>query len=122
MQNTISSTFSDTVAGYLSRFDRDADAFAIATTAGRDFQVKLKSNTYAMVVRNLEEPYQDCTRQMRDMLVPGRYLHVYGVFYPEHDGFTLEAQFLVFQGRAKEEFLFEKQDWWVRQIASMGDF
>ena len=34
MQNTISSTFSDTVAGYVSRFDEKADAFVIATTPG----------------------------------------------------------------------------------------
>ena len=122
MQNAITSTFSDTVAGYLSRFDEKADTFVMTTTAGRDFLVKLKSNTYAQVMRNLEEPYQDCTMQMRSMLIPGRYLHVYGIFYPEHGGFTLEAQFLVFHGRKEGEFLFEKQDWWIRQIASIGNF
>ena len=37
------------------------------------------------------------------MLVPGRYLFVYGVFYAEHGGRTFEAQRLVFVGRADDE-------------------
>ncbi len=44
-------------------------------------------------MRNLGEPYHDATGQMRDMLVPGRYLFVYGVYYPEGQGYTYEAQF-----------------------------
>jgi hypothetical protein len=120
MGNTMSFTFSDTVAGYVSRFDEKTDTLALATTDGRNFQVHLKSNTYAQVIRNLEQPYQDCTQQMRSMLVPGRYLYVYGIYYPEHGEFTLEAQYLVFPGRKEGEFLFEKQDWWIRQIASIA--
>ena len=30
----------------------------------------------------------------------------------------MEAQFLVFHGRKEGEYLFEKQDWWIRQITS----
>ena len=44
------------------------------------------------------------------------------IYYPEHGEFTLEAQFLVFPGRKEGEFLFEKQDWWIKQIASIGNF
>src|SRR5271157_5543387 len=122
MGNTMSFTFSDTVAGYVSRFDEKTDTLALATTDGRNFQVHLKGNTYAQVIRNLEQPYQDCTQQMRSMLAPGRYLYVYGIYYPEHGEFTLEAQYMVFPGRKEGEFLFEKQDWWIRQIASIGNF
>ncbi len=122
MGNTVSFTFSDTVAGYVSRFDEKTDTLVLATTDGRSFQVHIKGNTYAQVIRNLEQPYQDCTQQMRSMLVPGRYLYVYGVYYPEHGEFSLEAQYLVFPGRKEGEFLFEKQDWWIRQIASIGNF
>jgi mannose/cellobiose epimerase-like protein (N-acyl-D-glucosamine 2-epimerase family) len=122
VNNSVDFTFSDTIAGYVSSFDEKADTFAIRTTDAREFSVKLKSNTYAQVMRNLEQPYQDCTRQMRSMLAPGRYLYVYGVYYPEHGSFTIEAQYLVFPGRKEGEYLFEKQDWWIRQVTSIGNF
>lgn len=122
MQNQVSSTFSDSIGGYVSEFDQKGDAFVITTTIGTSFTVKLKSNSYAQLVRNLGQPYQDCTQQMRSMLVPGRHVHVYGVFYPEDGGFTFEAQYLLFHGRKKGEYAFEKQDWWITQISSIGNF
>jgi mannose/cellobiose epimerase-like protein (N-acyl-D-glucosamine 2-epimerase family) len=115
-------TFSDTVAGYVTRYDQGQDTFTIKTSDGREYDVKLKGNTYAQYVRNLGDPYQDATGQMREMLVPGRYLYVYGIFYPEHNAYTYEAQFLVFVGRRPGDFVHESPDWWVRQIAELGDF
>ena len=56
------------------------------------------------------------------MLEPGRYVYTYGIFYPQGGAHVFEAQFLLFVGRKPGEFLFEKPDWWVRQIASLGDF
>ena len=59
---------------------------------------------------------------MRDMLVPGRYLFSYGIFYPEAGGPVFEAQYIIFMGRKPEEFLQERPDWWVNQIEQIGDF
>jgi hypothetical protein len=59
---------------------------------------------------------------MRDMLEIGRFLFVYGIFYHEGGGFNFEAQYLVFPGKKAGEFLFEKQDWWVKQIQALGEF
>ena len=115
-------TFSDTVAGYVTEFDRDAGIFTLKTSGGEDYAVKLKGNTYAQFVRNLGEPYHDATGQMRDMLVPGRYLFVYGVYYPEGQGYSYEAQFLIFVGRRPGEYAVERPDWWVKQIAELGNF
>src|SRR6266576_2229345 len=84
-------TFADTIAGYVKRYDRNADSFIIETTDGREFSVKLTDTTNAQLVRNLGEPYADATAQMRDMLVPGRYLFTYGVFYPQKGGHVYEA-------------------------------
>ena len=120
--NNIGFTFSDTIAGYVKSYDRATDVYVVTTPGGSDYSILLKSQTYAQLVRNLEDPYQDCTSQMRDMLVPGRYVFTYGVFYPEGGGFTYEAQFLMFVGRGIEEYVFEKQDWWVKQITSLGHF
>jgi mannose/cellobiose epimerase-like protein (N-acyl-D-glucosamine 2-epimerase family) len=115
-------TLSDTIAGYVTHLDRETDSYSIKTSDGRPCQVRLKGNTYAQLVRNLGDPYVDCTAQMRDMLVPGRYVYTYGVYYPQAGGHAFEAQFLVFPGRKPGEYVFERPDWWVNQIKSLGDF
>lgn len=120
--NSIDFTFTDTVAGYVTKFEGDKDSYTVKTSGGREYQIKLKKNTYAQLVRNLEEPYYDCTGQMRDMLVPGRHVFTYGIFYPQGDSHVFEAQFLIFSGAKLDEFAFERQDWWIQQIRSIGNF
>ena len=120
--NHLNFTFSDTLAGYVTGFDRDANTYTVETSDGRAYSVRLKDNTYAMLIRNLGDPYQDATGQLRDLLQPGRYLFTYGVFYPEADDYTFEAQYIEFVGRRPEEYVFEKPDWWVRQIEALGEF
>jgi mannose/cellobiose epimerase-like protein (N-acyl-D-glucosamine 2-epimerase family) len=115
-------TFSDTVAGYVTGLDRDRGMYQVKTSDGRPFTVKLKKNTYAQLIRNLNDPYIDCTAQVYDLLTPGRYLYTYGTFYPEQGQQVFEAQYLIFVGRRPDEFLFERSDWWVKQIKSLGDF
>jgi mannose/cellobiose epimerase-like protein (N-acyl-D-glucosamine 2-epimerase family) len=114
--------FSDTIAGYVTAYDRDKDTYWIRTSGGDEYQIKLKSNTYAMLVRELGAPYRDATGTMRDMLTPGRYLFTYGIFYPGKNDYTFEAQYLVFVGPKPGEYVFEKPDWWVRQIRALGEF
>ncbi len=120
--NEIRFPFSDTIAGYVNYYDRNQDCYTVKTSDGREFNIRLKSNTYAQLVRNLGDPYQDATGSMRDMLVPGRYVFTYGTYYPEGGDEVFEAQFLVFVGRRESEFVFERSDWWVRQIIELGDF
>ena len=115
-------TFSDTVTGYVTFFDKEKDTYGIRTSGGQQFTVKLKSNTYAQIMRNLVDPYQDCTANMRDMLTVDRFIYTYGIFYPEKGDFVFEAQFLIFVGAKQGEFRFEQQDWWVKQVESIGDF
>ncbi len=115
-------TFSDTILGHVTQYDRTLDTYTVRTSGGVTYDIKLKSNTYALLTRNLGEPYQDCTGQLRDMLVPGRHVFSYGIFYPQGDGYVFEAQFLVFPGRRPGEFVFERQDWWVHQIGELGKF
>lgn len=120
--NSLFQPFSDTVAGTVVHQDRESDEYVVKTSGVRRYTVKLKDNTYAQLVRNLGDPYLDCTSQMRNLLTVGRYVFVYGIFYPEQDGLTFEAQSLVFVGRRDDEFFFEQPDWWVRQIEQLGDF
>jgi mannose/cellobiose epimerase-like protein (N-acyl-D-glucosamine 2-epimerase family) len=116
-------SFSDTIAGYVTGYDRDKDSFGLKTTDGRDFQVKFASNTYGWIVNNLNEPRTWTSQdQMRGLLASGRYLFVYGIYYPEHGGFTYEAQSLIFPGRREDNYVFERQDWWIKQVAAVADF
>lgn len=115
-------TFSDTLTGYVESFDADRRVYQIKTSDGRPFAVKLKSNTYAQMMRNLGEPYVDCTAQIDSLLAPGRYVYSYGTYYPEDDRLVFEAQHLLFVGRRTAEFLFEQRDWWIKQIKALGDF
>lgn len=120
--NAIDFTFSDTIAGCVTGFDEKNDSFSIRTSGGKDFNVRLKNNTYARLIRNLGDPYADCTGRIREMLRTECFLFVYGIFYPEGEGFTFEAEFIVFAGSKPGDFVFERQDWWVRQVRQLADF
>jgi mannose/cellobiose epimerase-like protein (N-acyl-D-glucosamine 2-epimerase family) len=120
--NQVDFTFSDLIAGYVTGFDRSLDVYTVKTSGGKEYQIKLKSNTYAQLLRNLGDPYQDSTGQMRDMLVSGRYLFTYGVFYPDDAAPVFEAQYIIFVGRKPDEYSQERPDWWIRQIEEIGDF
>jgi len=115
-------SFADTIAGYVTRYEPAADTFGLRTSDGRDFEVSLTETTNAQVIRNLGEPYIDATGSMRDMLVPGRYMYAYGVFYPEAGQQAFEAERLTFVGQHAVDYAFEEPDWWVRQIWQMADF
>src|SRR4051794_7976159 len=115
-------SFSDTIAGYVKHYDRNADEFTLETSDGREFTVGLTATTGAQLVRNLGEPYVDATGQMRDMLVPGRFLFTYGVFYPEGGTHVYDAMMLTFPGAHAHDYVHEKPDWWVKQIQEMGNF
>jgi anti-anti-sigma factor len=115
-------SFSDTIAGYVKRYDRNTDRFTLETSDGRVFTVGITPTTNAQLVHNLGEPYADATGQMRDMLVPGRFLFTYGVFYPEAGGHVYDALTITFPGARAHDYVFEKPDWWVKQISHMADF
>jgi mannose/cellobiose epimerase-like protein (N-acyl-D-glucosamine 2-epimerase family) len=115
-------SFSDTIAGYVTNFDRNGRNFGLKTTDGREFRVGLTETTYAELVRNLGEPYSDATAQLHQMLVPGRYLFAYGIFYPEKGEHKFEAKHITLLGRGENEYRFENPDWWVNQIRSLGNF
>jgi len=121
--NEINFTFSDTIAGYITGYDRESETFGLRTSDGREFKLKLKSNTYGWIANNLDEPRQWCNPdQIRAMLVPGRYMFNYGIYYPEGGEFNYEVQFVIFMAAKENAYGFELPDWWVKQIVSIGDF
>ncbi|HVK06276.1 MAG TPA: AGE family epimerase/isomerase [Armatimonadaceae bacterium] len=120
--NKINFTFSDTIAGYVKEADVDKGTFTLVTPGGDEFSGKLTSATYGEFTRNLDQPYQDAMGQLKDVLAPGNYVFAYGIYYPENDDYKFEAKHLVFSGKGKDDFVFEKPDWWVRQCQEIGDF
>ena len=61
MSNNVDFTFSDLIAGYVDEYDASEDAFTMKTSDDREYKVCFTANTYAEIVRNLGEAYQDAT-------------------------------------------------------------
>ncbi len=121
--NNLNFTFSDTLAGYVQSYEKASDTFILRTPDERSYTVKLKSNTYGWIANNLEEPrVWTSGDQIRAMLVTGRFIYIYGIYYPEGGDLTFEAQFVIFMGAKENSFGFERPDWWIKQIISLGDF
>jgi len=114
--------FSDTVGGYCQSYDRATRTAVITSFGGQEVQVKLSANVYARLLRNLDEPYHDCTGQIEKMLKKGQLLFVYGIYYPDEAGMTFEAAYIDFPGRKPQEMRFEEADWWINQAKSIADF
>jgi hypothetical protein len=111
MTDKIDFTLSDSIAGYVVTYNEDENSFVLRTTDGRECLVYLTANTYASTIRNLGEAYRDVTGQLSDLLLPGRYLFAYGIFYPEDGGHRFEVKSIVFPGLPEQQYLFEDPDW-----------
>jgi mannose/cellobiose epimerase-like protein (N-acyl-D-glucosamine 2-epimerase family) len=120
MATTLNFPVSDSIAGYVTEYHADKEVFGLKTSDDREFKVKLSPMAYAKTIQNFDEGYPDATGIMKSMLVPGQYLFTYGVFYPDSDLF--DAKQIIFPGRKKTEYIFEKQDWWIHQVNSLGNF
>ncbi len=120
--NAIDFSFSDLITGYVIDVDREAESFRMATSDGREYRVELTPELFAELIRNLGEPFQNATGQIREMLEPGRFLFVYGIFFPGEETTHFEAKHIVFAGRDAANYRFESSDWWVTQIRQLADF
>jgi mannose/cellobiose epimerase-like protein (N-acyl-D-glucosamine 2-epimerase family)/anti-anti-sigma regulatory factor len=116
-------TFSDTIAGYVtSAKDPATGTFGLQTSDGREFQVKVTDVIYAEMIRNPGEPFQDPGVPIESLLVPGRYMFAYGIFYPEGEDTKFEAKHLIVVGQTEHDWRFESADWWVNQIRDLAEF
>ena len=79
----ISFSFSDTIAGYVTGFDRRERRLGLRTSDGREFQVYLTPTTYGRFTRNLGEVYADATGRFGELLSEGQFLYAYGIFYQD---------------------------------------
>ncbi len=114
-------TFSDTIAGYVTSYDAATGVFGVRTSDGREFRCLLTDSAYAKVCQNLGEDWWDCTGNLDQLLVPGQFLHVYGIFYPNEAETSFEVKSMILPGAEAGTYRFEEPDWWVRQIGSICD-
>ncbi|GGY27211.1 AGE family epimerase/isomerase [Streptomyces omiyaensis] len=120
---TVDFTFSDTIAGRITGFDREARVLTLATADGRSFDVALDGGPSAELLHNLGEPYQDASGHIDALAEEGRFVLAYGVFYPRPGGgLRFEAKRLVFVGRQADDYRFEEGGWWIRQIEEIAAF
>lgn len=116
--------FTDLIAGYVSNFCEATRTFDLTTTDDRKFTVSLGDTTFARLLRNLDEPYQDAMGNMHKFLAQdGRMAFVYGIFYPQHNGeYTFEAKQIDFPEREPGKYRFEESNWWANQAKSICNF
>ena len=115
-------SFADTIAGYVKRYDRRRTrsrsrraTAASSRSASPTRPTRSWSGTWASRTRTPPARCATCS-------CPGRYLFTYGVFYPEGGGHVYEAKQITFPGARAHDYVFEKPDWWVKQIYQMADF
>lgn len=114
--------FSDTIGGKIQSYDATTRSGVIQSFAGDNVAFKLSANIYARLLRNLDEPYRDCTGQLDKLLREGQPAFMYGIYYPDASGTNFEASYIDFPGRKPNEMRFEEADWWVNQARSIADF
>ncbi|MBV9729271.1 MAG: AGE family epimerase/isomerase [Pseudonocardiales bacterium] len=120
--NDYSSTRSDTIAGYITDYNTGAGTFDLVTAHDRPYRVHADELTVAEFLRNLGQPYVDASGHLTDMLVPGRYVIVYGIFYPNLEGDVFVAKHMHLLGRGAEDFNFEEPGWWTSQLNQIAAF
>jgi mannose/cellobiose epimerase-like protein (N-acyl-D-glucosamine 2-epimerase family) len=119
--NSPSFSWSDTIAGYVKKVDLTEKSFVLATSDGREFEAFLTANVYARITHNLEEPYEDCSSRVRELLAPGQLVHAHGIFYPQDSDLQFEVKWLVFPGSGLDKYRHEEPGWWIDQIRSIGN-
>ncbi len=114
--------FSDTIGGICQSYDANTRRGIIRDFNGEEVQVKMSDNVYARLLRNLDEPYRDCTGQIEKLFAEGQMAFLYGVYYPDESGTHFEVSYIDFPGRKPNEMRFEEADWWINQARSIADF
>ncbi|HEX4721347.1 MAG TPA: AGE family epimerase/isomerase [Pseudonocardiaceae bacterium] len=120
--NNLAYTWTDTIAGYVESFDAESRTFELKTSDKRSFTIEIDETTGAELLRNLGEPYTDGSGHLDDVLVPGRYVIAYGIFYPVGDGLRYTAKHIELLGRGANDYNFEEPTWWARQIDQLASF
>ena len=114
-------TFSDTIAGYVTHFNRAERSFGLKTSEGHEYTLFITPMTYARVTQNLDEGYIDATGRLGELLDEGNFVYAYCIFYPKGDDYRIEVKSMIFPGDKPCTFRHEEPDWWIKQVRSIAD-
>lgn len=112
----------ETISGTVSARDAAAGTFDLLAANGRSYRVHIDDLTAAEFLRNLGQPYIDAGGHLDDMLQTGRFLIVYGVFYPAAEGEIFSAKHVHLVGRGTSDVNFEEPGWWTTQLDQIASF
>lgn len=127
MAQHIDFPFSDLIAGYVDSITfkdekkQIVESFTLKTSDNKIYNILMTDITFSEIIRNLGEPFMDASTCIDKIACIGRYVFVYGIFYPEEQSF-FEAKHIVLTGRYQTEYIFEKPNWWIDQIEQLADF
>jgi mannose/cellobiose epimerase-like protein (N-acyl-D-glucosamine 2-epimerase family) len=122
MKNNYLHTHSDTISGYVTSYEASTDYFDLATADDRAYRVHIDDLTAAEFLRNLGEPYLEATSHLHDILTPGRYVTVYGIYYPNLESEIFSAKHIEMMGRGPDDYNFEEAGWWTHQLGEIAAF
>lgn len=114
-------TFSDSIAGYVTKFNRVDRSFKVKTSEGQEYTLFITPMTYARVTQNLDEGYIDATGRLAEFLEEGNLVYSYCIFYPKGDDYRIEVKSMIFPGDKPETYRHEEPDWWIKQVRSIAD-
>ncbi len=121
--NKMQFEFTDLITGYVSDFKEAEKTFVLTTSDDRKFHVVLTDTTFARLLRNLDEPYQDATGNLYTMLSQeGRMVFAFGIFYPQDGDYVFEAKQIDFPEKEPGKYRFEESAWWANQAKSICNF
>lgn len=116
-----SCTSSDTVAGYVIKFDDHH--VTIRTRCGEIVVGAYGANFYGELMTNLGEDRVTLSRsETVSRLHEGLYVFAYGVFYPVDNGVEFVIINMWITEDEDKNFLLEDPCWWVKQAANIADF
>ncbi len=114
-------TFSDTITGYVTRFNRTERSFGLKTSDGREYTMFITPMTYARISQNLDEGYIDATGRLGELLEEENLVYAYCIFYPNGDDYRIEVKSMIFPGDQIGNYRHEEPDWWIKQIRAIAD-
>lgn len=117
--NNLNFSFSDLISGYVDSYDQTQRVIKLSTSDGRKYSAELTGNTYAKQTQNLNEDWLDRGGKLKELLVPGQLVFLYGTFFPEEKT-HFEVNYIIFSGETKNDHRYSEPNWWINQIDSIA--
>jgi mannose/cellobiose epimerase-like protein (N-acyl-D-glucosamine 2-epimerase family) len=125
-------TLSTTLMGMISGVEPADESFQLKCRSGDDFSISIGKETRFELVKNLDGADRDRyptppnfsgspSDLIRKYLTPNRLVAVRGVYQQDGDKIYFNARIIYLLQSQNGNFLFESQNWWLKQISRLAD-